>query len=108
MPSALLLSPNPHHLRKSWLYGASALEPASLTILASNGNSQPGGLPDGFTDGNTFTLSGVNEAARVDNQGNAPIDTITISGDCRDGVTITYRDPNTEATFTGNVECTLT
>ena len=80
----------------------------TYTILASNGNSQPGGLTDGSTDGNTFTLSGVNEAACVDNQGNAPVDTITISGDCGDDVTITYRDPNTEATFTGNVECTLT
>ena len=37
-----------------------------------------------------------------------PVDTITISGDCGDGVPIAYRDPNTEATFTGTVECTLT
>ena len=80
----------------------------TYTISASNGNSQQGGLTDGSTDGNTFTLSGVNPAACEDNQGNVPVDTITISGDCGDGVTITYRDPNTEATFTGNVECTLT
>ena len=33
----------------------------TYTILASNGNSQPSGLTDGSTDGNTFTLSGINE-----------------------------------------------
>jgi hypothetical protein len=38
-----------------------------------------------------------------DNRGDVPIDTITISGD-RDGITITYRDPNTDATYTGNIE----
>lgn len=80
----------------------------TYTISASNGNSVQGGLTDGSTDGNTFTLSGVNEAACEDNQGNVPVDTITISGDCGDGVMIAYRDPNTEATFTGTVECTLT
>ena len=77
-------------------------------IFASDGNSVPGVLTDGSTNGNTFTLSGINTAACEDNQGNAPTDTITISGRCGDGVKISYRDPNTKATFTGNVECILT
>ena len=33
---------------------------------------------------------------------------VTISGNCGDGVGITYRDDFTTAAFTGNVECTLT
>ena len=61
-----------------------------------------------ITDGNTYTLSGVNLAVCEDNQGNVPVAPITISGDCGDRVTITYRDPNTAGTFTGNVQCTLT
>jgi hypothetical protein len=74
-------------------------------IFASNGNSVPGVLTDGSTNGNTFTLSGINQAACEDTQGNLPFNIITISGRCGDGVKISYRDPNTRATFTGNVQC---
>jgi hypothetical protein len=76
-------------------------------IIFTTNFLQQGGLTDGTTDGNTYTLSGTNPAICQDNQGNRPVAPMTISGDCGDGVTITYRDPNTEGTLTGNVECTL-
>jgi hypothetical protein len=80
----------------------------TYTISASSGFFLQGTITDGTTDGNTYTLSGVNLAVCADNQGNQPVAPMTISGDCGDGVTITYRDPNTVGTFTGNVQCTLT
>jgi hypothetical protein len=80
----------------------------TYTISASSGFLLQGEITDGITDGNTYTLSGVNQAVCSDNQGNVPVAPMTISGDCGDRVTITYRDPNTVGTFTGNVQCTLT
>ena len=80
----------------------------TYTISTNTGFLQQGEITDGTTDGNTYTLSGVNLAICIDNQGNRPVAPITISGDCGDRVTITYRDPNAVGTFTGNVQCTLT
>jgi len=76
----------------------------TYTISASSGFFRQGEI----TDGNTYTLSGVNLTVCADNQGNQPVAPMTISGDCGDRVTITYRDPNAVGTFTGNVQCTLT
>jgi hypothetical protein len=67
----------------------------------------PGVLTDGTADGNTYTLSGTNQPVCPDDQGNRLPAPMTLNGDCGDGVRITYRDPNTEGTLTGNVECTL-
>ena len=67
----------------------------------------PGVLTDGTTDGNTYTLSGTNQPVCPDDQGNQLPAPMILSGDCGDGVRITYRDPNTEGTLTGNVVCTL-
>jgi hypothetical protein len=80
----------------------------TYTISTNTGFLRQGTITDGTTDGNTYTLSGVNLAVCADNQGNLPVAPMTISGDCGDRVTITYRDPNTAGTFTGNVQCTLT
>jgi hypothetical protein len=49
----------------------------------------------------------VNLSVCGDSQGQTVVDEITISGDCGDGVTITYRDPLSVGTFTGDVDCTL-
>ena len=80
----------------------------TYTISTSSCFVCQGEITDGTTDGNTYTLSGVNLAVCQDNQGNLPVAPMTISGDCGDRITITYRDPNTVGTFTGNVQCTLT
>jgi hypothetical protein len=80
----------------------------TYTISTSNGFTVQGTITDGTTDGNTYTLSGVNQTVCSDDQANRPVAPMTISGDCGDRVTITYRDPLTVGTFTGNVQCTLT
>jgi hypothetical protein len=53
-----------------------------------------------------FTLSGTNQPVCSDQGVRLPVP-MTLSGDCGEDVTITYRDPNKEGTLTGNVECTL-
>lgn len=63
-----------------------------------------GTITDGTTDGSTFSLSGLGN-----NLCNTDTDVeITISGDCGDDVTITYEDPLSVLTVTGDVECILT
>jgi hypothetical protein len=66
-----------------------------------------GTFTDGTTDGNTFTLSGEHSVVLC----LPPVDPIlfTISGDCGDGVTISYEDnQGITAQFIADVECTLT
>jgi hypothetical protein len=75
-------------------------------LLITSNNLIPGLLTDGTADGNTYTLGGTNQPLCPDDQGNRLPAPMTLSGDCGDGVTITYRDPNAEGTLTGNVECT--
>jgi hypothetical protein len=66
-----------------------------------------GVITEGTTDGQTYTLSGENESVCGAPPAGFPtvIDEVTISGDCGDDVTITYEDPLTDATFTGDVDC---
>ena len=68
-----------------------------------------GVITEGTTDGQTYTLSGENESVCGAPPFGFPtvIDEVTISGDCGDDVTITYEDPLTVATFTGDVDCAL-
>jgi hypothetical protein len=76
--------------------------------VPGTGVADKGGIiTDGTIEGSTFTLSSVNESYCFGPAG-LVTDEITISGDCGDDVTITYEDPVTDATFTGDVECTLT
>jgi hypothetical protein len=79
--------------------------------LQFNGGGTPvnvdGTFTDGTTDGNTFTLSGEHSVVLC----LPPIDPIlfTISGDCRDDVTITYEDNQAiTSQFIADVVCTLT
>jgi hypothetical protein len=67
--------------------------------------TREGVITEGTTDGNTYTLSGENLS--ICGAPGTVVDEITISGDCGDDVTITYEDPATVATFTGDVECTV-
>jgi hypothetical protein len=65
-------------------------------------NGQEGGITGGTTDGTQYSLSGEGQTVC------RPADVVeetTISGDCGDDVTITYEDPSTVATFTGDVDC---
>ena len=68
-----------------------------------------GVITEGTTDGQTYTLSGENESVcgAPPTGTQTVIDEVTISGDCGDDVTITYEDPLTVATFTGDVDCAL-
>ena len=50
----------------------------SILISASTGFLRQGIVTDGTTDGNTYTLSGVNLAVCADNQGNLPVAPMTI------------------------------
>ena len=87
--------------------GSEIVVNGSYFLFDSNFGGVLGVLTDGTTDGNTYTLSGTNQPVCPDDQGNQLPAPMILSGDCGDGVTITYRDPNTEGTLTGNVECTL-
>ena len=71
--------------------------------------TQEGEITEGTTDGNTYTLSGDNFSVcgLPSNPNEFVFGEITISGDCGDDVTITYEDPATVATFTGDVDCAL-
>src|SRR5918996_1544486 len=60
---------------------------------------EEGTLTDGSTDGSTFSLTGERFSICADTTDEFPFGEVTISGNCGEGVTITYRDPATEASF---------
>jgi hypothetical protein len=63
----------------------------------------------GTTDGSTYSFGGRDNLLLCnDFEGNLNFGISGISGDCGDDVTIIYSDETSLATFTGNVECTLT
>jgi hypothetical protein len=83
----------------------------TLSVKESFGERiiREGVLTFATTDGNTYSLSGRDNLLLCnDFEGNLSIGISGISGDCGDDVTIIYSDETSLATFTGNVECTLT
>jgi hypothetical protein len=77
------------------------------TLRFANANDAPVPprvITEGSTDGSTYTL---NLSICGIGGGDPILGEVTIRGDCGDDVTITYEDPNTFATFTGDVDCTL-
>jgi hypothetical protein len=77
----------------------------TYTVTATGFEPFTGELTDGTTDGNTFTLSGMGDSVCIPE---VIPNLVTISGDCGDDVTVTYKDESAEGTFTGDVECILT
>jgi hypothetical protein len=78
----------------------------TYTFSAPDANNfiREGVITEGTTDGNTYTFSGENLSV-CSSGGPSTVGETTISGFCGDDVTITYEDPFTVATFTGNVDC---